>query len=355
MKNYDHDLNDAVLEFQSLHQQYLARLLSIEYSQAWISDWAKKRIELAQENSTDTKSLKDLINLLDGKPKLSRTKLSNALETLSYDYYFHLIAQMGSRPEASEAETARLEKRLETLSIEILDKCEPLAKRIAAKVSARFRREPGSFKSLFFLSLLRAVHQWRSGQGEFITYYAVVVRNALVNDEYRQLLIRIRRHDIPDVRRLLDETIKFERAKGRQPTNEELAVALNLSTERTLTLKAQIYSLVSLDAPLSEDPNAGTLYEVISSDLAPNDKAPKVEAAIRSCLTKLLASAGSPQPDDDRLPFEVKQDFGLILLTLPAELCPVLIRRSRTGNEALVKLIEIGFKDLKQCLADEKK
>ena len=237
----------------------------------------------------------------------------------SLDKYLHDISRI---PMVSPEEEVELSRRIRSGDADALERLVNANLRFVVSVAKQYQNQGIGLADLINegnMGLMKAAQRFDETKGfKFISYAVWWIRQAILQAISEQArLVRIPMNKIGSINKINRAVSKLEQTYEREPTNYEIAEELDLETEDIEKLDRSSGRHVSLDAPLSQQDDGGTLYDIMTT----ND---------------------DPVPDRKLISESLKQDIAASLVSLSPREASIIKMYYGLGNEEAKTLTEIG-------------
>jgi RNA polymerase primary sigma factor len=255
--------------------------------------------------------------------QLKITKQITNRENLSLDKY---LQEIGREALITPEQEVELAKKIKSGDQRALNKLTKANLRFVVSVSKQYQNQGLTLPDLINegnLGLIKAAQRFDETRGfKFISYAVWWIRQSILQALAEQArIVRLPLNKIGNINKINRAFSELEQVHEREPSVHEIAEALELSTEEVETSLRNNSRAVSMDAPLSDESDSGTLYDV-------------------------LGSLDSKRPDSNLMDQSLKEEIERALQTLTPRESDVL--KLYFGIEASAKtnltLEEIGMK-----------
>jgi RNA polymerase primary sigma factor len=254
--------------------------------EADVDDEATPLDDLAAEAETDFYSTLDSVQVDDADEPTAFEFSTDSMQLFLRD--------VGKVELLTAAQEVELAKRIERGDHRAKQEMVEANLRLVVSIAKRYRNQGLPFLDLIqegTIGLVRAAEKfdWRKGY-KFSTYATWWIRQAVARalaDKART--IRMPVHVVEKLNKIVRSERKLRAERGREPTNSEIALDLDMSVEEVESIRRTSQAPVSLEKPVGDD-DESEFGHFIEDETAPlPDEA--ADTAFRSeALTKCLAS-----------------------------------------------------------------
>ena len=140
------------------------------------------------------------------------------------------------------------------------------------------------------IGLMKAVERFDPSKGGKLSTYGSwwikqAIKRALAN---QSKTIRLPVHLVDKISRMRRVAMKLQEVFGREPTDEELAEEMGMTTRRVEQLRSASIRPASLDAPLGEGDDAQSYSDIVQDERAENPYGELEDKTIASMLDDLV-------------------------------------------------------------------
>jgi RNA polymerase primary sigma factor len=190
-------------------------------------------------------------------------------ESLALDKYLNEISKIPMLTADSEAELAR---KIRDGDQEALDKLTRSNLRFVVSVAKQYQNQGLSLSDLINegnVGLMKAARRFDETKGfKFISYAVWWIRQSILQAIVENSrIVRMPLNKVGSYNKVNDAYISFVQTFERDPTEEELAEALNMTPREVQTMMRSTQRHVSLDAPVSAgDDNDATMLDLFMQE-----------------------------------------------------------------------------------------
>ena len=204
-------------------------------------------------------------------------------------------------PLLSAAEEIELAKRIEKGDLAAKDRMINANLRLVVSVARKYQGQGLPLGDLIqegMLGLIRAVEKfdWRKGF-KFSTYGTLWIRQAIGRGLANSgRTVRLPVHIASLARKIRDKERELGAQLGRDPTDEELADAVELTTEEVRDIRAADQSPASLDRSVGDDDSGTALGDLIADDVETPEEQVEQELGEQT-VQRAVSELPSPERD----------------------------------------------------------
>ncbi|MDR0901512.1 MAG: RNA polymerase sigma factor RpoD/SigA [Opitutaceae bacterium] len=258
------------------------------------------------------------------------------------------LQEIGKTPLLSQKEECALARRIQRGDREARDHMIKANLRLVVKIAHDYKDFGLPVLDLISegnIGLVKAVERFDPGRGGKLSTYAAwwikqSIKRALAN---QSKTIRLPVHLVEKISRMRRAATALTEELGREPTDEELAMELQVPAGKIAHLKSVSARPASLDAPIGEDGDSATFGEIVSDE---NAASPFDSLRDRNLNSDLRAMVNSLEPREAEI---LRLRFGLeggSEMTLEE-----VGRRFRVTRERVRQLQNIALSKMRRAMA----
>ncbi len=248
--------------------------------------------------------------------QLKITKSITNRESTSLDKY---LQEIGREELITADEEVVLAKKIRAGDQQALEKLTKANLRFVVSVSKQYQNQGLSLPDLINegnLGLIKAAQRFDETRGfKFISYAVWWIRQSILQALAEQSrIVRLPLNQIGSLNKINKAFSKLEQQFEREPSNEELAECLDLSTDKVKDVMGNPTNRhLSLDAPLiTGDENSSSLLEVTDSG-APWADSPLINESLEREIVRSLSTLTERERDVIKLYFGIGIDHAMTL------------------------------------------
>ncbi len=226
-------------------------------------------------------------------------------DTPSLDKYLQEIGRVKLITAQEEVELARRIKQGDQEALEALAKANL---RFVVSVAKQYQGQGLSLPDLISegnLGLIKAATRFDETRGfKFISYAVWWIRQQILQSLAEQArIVRLPLNKIGSINKINKAFARLEQEHERPPTAHELAEVLEMTLEEVKTSLNNTGRHVSMDAPLRDDGDSGTMMDVMSNPDLPSPLDSLMTDSLRNEIERSLRALQGREADVIRLYF----------------------------------------------------
>ena len=218
-------------------------------------------------------------------------KITNR-ETQSLDKYLSEIAKVDLITAEEEVALAKRIKKGDNLALEKLVKANL---RFVVSVAKQYQSSGMALSDLINegnLGLIKAASRFDETRGfKFISYAVWWIRQSILQALAEQSrIVRLPLNRIGSLNKVSSVLSDLEQRFQREPTTDEIAQVMETTPEEIEKLRDQRGRKISMDAPISNDSDAGSLLDVMADNATEEPDAALLRTSMKAEIERALSS-----------------------------------------------------------------
>jgi len=231
--------------------------------------------------------------------QLKITQKITSRETESLDKYLSEVAKVNLITAEEEVILAKAIKAGDTVA---LQKMVNANLRFVVSVAKQYQNHGMSLNDLINegnLGLIKAASRFDETRGfKFISYAVWWIRQSILQAlaEHTRI-VRLPLNRVGALSKVNRAFSELEQKYQREPTADEVGDELEMSPEVVDQLKAHGKKQLSIDAPLTSESEAGSLYDILPNELTEEPDADLMRNSMRGEIKRVLATLSGREAD----------------------------------------------------------
>ncbi|MBI34043.1 MAG: RNA polymerase subunit sigma [Flavobacteriales bacterium] len=240
--------------------------------------------------------------------QLKITKQITNRENLSLDKY---LQEIGKEELITPEQEVELARKIREGDQKALDKLTKANLRFVVSVSKQYQNQGLTLPDLINegnLGLIKAAQRFDETRGfKFISYAVWWIRQSILQALAEQArIVRLPLNKIGNINKINRTFSELEQLHEREPSVDEIAEALELSPEEVETSLRNNSRAVSMDAPLGDESDSGTLYDVLGSRDSQRPDSHLMDQSLKEEIERALQTLTPRESDVLKLYFGIE-------------------------------------------------
>ena len=240
--------------------------------------------------------------------QLKITKQITNRENLSLDKY---LQEIGKEELITPEQEVELARKIKSGDQRALDKLTKANLRFVVSVSKQYQNQGLTLPDLINegnLGLIKAAQRFDETRGfKFISYAVWWIRQSILQALAEQArIVRLPLNKIGNINKINRAFSELEQIHEREPSVDEIAEALELSPDEVETSLRNNSRAVSMDAPLGDESDSGTLYDVLGSRDSQRPDSHLMDQSLKEEIERALQTLTPRESDVLKLYFGIE-------------------------------------------------